>query len=73
LFAVQADVNGFVVLAKRGAAERMNAWNERAKRLIMRLPRFVEAKVSLTEARMLLRPLTTRGFVNTVSRESQKA
>ena len=30
LFTVQADASGFVVLAKRGVAERTHAWNERA-------------------------------------------
>jgi transposase len=62
LFAVAADQNGFVVLAKRWVVERTHAWNERARRLIMhhdRLPRVSEAWVWLTEARMLLRRLVT--------------
>lgn len=62
LFTVQADAKGFVVLAKRWVVERTQAWNERARRLIMhhdRLPRVAEAWVWLTEARMLLRRLTT--------------
>lgn len=62
LFTVQADVNGFVVLAKRWVVERTHAWNERARRLIMhhdRLTQVSEAWVWLTEARLLLRRLTT--------------
>jgi transposase len=62
LFTVQADAKGFVVLAKRWVVERTQAWNERARRLVMhhdRLPRVAEAWVWLTEARMLLRRLTT--------------
>ena len=62
LFTVEADAKGFVVLAKRWVVERTHAWNERARRLIMhhdRLPRISEAWVWLTEARMLLRRLTT--------------
>jgi transposase len=62
LFAVAADDNGFVVLAKRWVVERTHAWNERARRLIMhhdRLSAVSEAWVWLTEARMLLRRLTT--------------
>lgn len=62
LFTVQADAKGFVVLAKRWVVERTHAWNERARRLIMhhdRLTRVAEAWMWLTEARMLLRRLTT--------------
>lgn len=62
LFTVQADANGFVVLAKRWVVERTHAWNERARRLVMhhdRLAGVAEAWVWLTEARMLLRRLTT--------------
>lgn len=62
LFTVQADANGFVVLAKRWVVERTHAWNERARRLIMhhdRLTHVSEAWVWLTEARLLLRRLTT--------------
>lgn len=58
---VQADAQGFVVLAKRWVVERTHAWNERARRLVMhhdRLPRVSEAWVWLTQARMLLRRLT---------------
>ncbi|MCP5320951.1 MAG: IS5 family transposase [Pseudomonadales bacterium] len=62
LFTVQADAKGFVVLAKRWVVERTHAWNERARRLVMhhdRLAGVSEAWVWLTEARMLLRRLTT--------------
>lgn len=62
LFTVQADAKGFVVLAKRWVVERTHAWNERARRLVMhhdRLTKVSEAWVWLTEARMLLRRLTT--------------
>jgi len=62
LFAVQADTQGFVVLAKRWVVERTHAWNERARRLIMhhdRLTQVSEAWTWLTEARLLLRRLTT--------------
>lgn len=62
LFTVQADQKGFVVLAKRWVVERTHAWNERARRLVMhhdRLASVSEAWVWLTEARMLLRRLTT--------------
>jgi len=62
LFTVQADAQGFVVLAKRWVVERTHAWNERARRLVMhhdRLSHVSEAWVWLTEARMLLRRLTT--------------
>lgn len=62
LFTVQADAKGFVVLAKRWVVERTHAWNERARRLVMhhdRLAEVSEAWVWLTEARMLLRRLTT--------------
>lgn len=62
LFTVQADAKGFVVLAKRWVVERTHAWNERARRLVMhhdRLASVAEAWVWLTEARMLLRRLTT--------------
>ena len=53
---------GFVILAKRWVVERTHAWNEKARRLIMhhdRLTTVSEAWVWLTEARMLLRRLTT--------------
>lgn len=62
LFTVNADDNGFVVLAKRWVVERTHAWTERARRLVMhhdRLASVSEAWVWLTEARMLLRRLTT--------------
>ena len=62
LFTVAADAKGFVVLAKRWAVERTHAWNERARRLVMhhdRLASVAEAWVWLTEARLLLRRLTT--------------
>ncbi len=62
LFTIQADANGFVVLAKRWVVERTHAWNERARRLVMhhdRLTSVSEAWVWLTEARMLARRLTT--------------
>ncbi len=62
LFTVQVDAKGFVVLAKRWVVERTHAWNERARRLVMhhdRLATVAEAWVWLTEARMLLRRLTT--------------
>ena len=53
LFTVQADSKGFVVLAKRWVVERTQAWNEKARRLIMhydRLPGISEAWVWLTAA-----------------------
>lgn len=55
--AVNADSNGFVVLAKRWVVGRTHAWNERARRLMIhdRLARVAEAWVWLTEARLLLR------------------
>ncbi len=62
LFTVQADANGFVVLAKRWVVERTHAWNERSRRLVMhhdRLSSVSEAWVWLTEARVLMRRLTT--------------
>jgi transposase len=62
LFTVQSDAKGFVVLAKRWVVERTHAWNERARRLVMhhdRLATVAEAWVWMTEARMLLRRLTT--------------
>lgn len=62
LFTVNANTEGFVVLARRWVVERTHAWNERARRLVMhhdRLSRVAEAWVWLTEARMLLRWLTT--------------
>lgn len=62
LFTVQADAQGFVVLAKRWVVERTHAWVERARRLVMhhdRLTSVSEAWVWLAEARMLLRRLTT--------------
>ncbi len=62
LFTVQADAKGFVVLAKRWVVERTHAWNERARRLVMhhdRLANVAEAWVWLTDARTLLRRLTT--------------
>lgn len=62
LFELQADAKGFVVLAKRWVVERTHAWNERARRLVMhhdRLASVAEAWVWLTEARLLLRRLTT--------------
>lgn len=62
LFTVQADAQGFVVLAKRWVVERTHAWNERARRLVMhhdRLSSVAESWVWLTEARILLRRLTT--------------
>lgn len=62
LFTVQADANGFVVLAKRWVVERTHAWNERARRLVMhhdRLAHVAEAWVWLTEAKLLLRRLTS--------------
>ena len=65
LFTVAAAADGFVVLAKRWVVERTHAWNERARRLIMhhdRLAAVAESWVWLTEARMLLRRLTTAGL-----------
>lgn len=62
LFVVPSDAQGFVVLAKRWVVERTHAWNERARRLIMhhdRLTQVSEAWTWLTEARLLLRRLTT--------------
>ena len=62
LFTIQSDAKGFVVLAKGWVVERTQAWNKRARRLIMhhdRLPGVSEAWVWLTEARMLMRRLTT--------------
>ena len=62
IYTSQADAQGFVVLAKRWVVERTHAWNERARRLVMhhdRLPSVSEAWVWLTEARILLRRLTT--------------
>lgn len=62
LFTVQANAQGFVVLAKRWVVERTHAWVERARRLVMhhdRLTKVSEAWVWITEARMLLRRLTT--------------
>lgn len=62
LFTVQADAKGFVVLPKRWVVERTHAWNERARRLVMhhdRLSSVAESWVWLTEARMLMRRLTT--------------
>ncbi len=62
LFAVQSNAKGFVVLAKRWVVERTHAWNERARRLVMhhdRLPQVAETWIWLTEARLLLRRLTT--------------
>lgn len=62
LFTVESDAKGFVVLAKRWVVERTHAWNERARRLVMhhdRLPQVAETWVWLTEARLLLRRLTT--------------
>jgi hypothetical protein len=53
---------GFVVMPKRWVVERTHAWNERARRLIMhhdRLFAVSEAWVSLAEARILARRLTT--------------
>lgn len=61
LFTVQADSQGFVVLAKRWVVERTHAWVERARRLVMhhdRLPQVAEAWVWLTEARRLMRRIT---------------
>lgn len=51
-----------MVLVKRWVVERTHAWNERARRLIMhhdRLTQVSEAWVWLTEARLLLRRMTT--------------
>ena len=62
LFTVEADADGFVVLAKRWVVERTHAWAERARRLVMhhdRLSHVSESWVWLTEARRLLRGLTT--------------
>jgi transposase len=59
---VTANADGFVPLPKRWIVERTHAWNERARRLIMhhdRLPLVSEAWVWLTEARILLRRMTT--------------
>ncbi|KOR49982.1 transposase [Xanthomonas oryzae] len=61
LFTVKANVQGFVVLAKRWVVERTHAWNDRARRLIMhhdRLTQVSDAWVWLAEARLLLRRLT---------------
>ncbi len=61
LFTVQADAQGFVVLAKRWVVERTHAWVERGRRLVMhhdRLSTVSEAWVWLTEARRLLQRLT---------------
>lgn len=62
LFTVEADAKGFVVLAKRWVVERTHAWIERARRLVMhhdRLSQVSEAWVWLSEARRLLKRLTS--------------
>jgi putative transposase len=59
---VKANADGFVPLPKRWIVERTHAWNERARRLIMHHDRLLcvsEAWVWLTEARILLRRMTT--------------
>ena len=61
LFTVQADPDGFVVLAKRWVVERTHAWVERSRRLVMhhdRLTKVAEAWVWLAESRMMMRRLT---------------
>ncbi len=53
---------GFVVLPKRWVVERTNAWNLRARRLVMdhdRLPAVTEGWIWLAEGRRLLRRLCT--------------
>lgn len=62
LFESPAKAKGFIAIAKRWIVERTHAWNERARRLVMHHDRKTsvsEAWVWLTEARMLLRRLTT--------------
>jgi transposase len=62
LFTIEANVQGFVVPAKRWVVERTHAWNECARRLVMHHDRLCTASQSwvwLTEARLLLRRLTT--------------
>ena len=62
LFTVEADAQGFVVLAKRWVVERTHAWIERARRLVMhhdRLSSVSEAWVWLSESRRLLKRLTS--------------
>lgn len=62
LFTAQAEKKNAFTLAKRWIVERTHAWNERARRLVMhhdRLAHVAEAWVWLTEARMLMRRLTT--------------
>jgi transposase len=62
LFTTQAEAKSSFVVAKRWIVERTHAWNERARRLVMhhdRLAQVSEAWVWLTEARLLLRRLTT--------------
>ena len=71
LFTVQPDTKGFVVLTKRWVVERTHTWNERARRLVMhhdRATTVAEARVWLTEARLLLRRLTTRFCKHPLSR-----
>ena len=62
LFEIRANADGFVPLPKRWVVERTHAWNERARRLIMHhdvRTDVSETWVWLTEARILLRRLTT--------------
>ena len=59
---VKASADGFVPLPKRWIVEWTHAWNERTSRLIMHHDRLLcvfEAWVWLTEARILLRRMTT--------------
>ena len=62
LFTVAPVSSGFVVMPRRWVVERIHAWNERARRLIMHHDRLFDVSevwVWLTEARMLARRLTT--------------
>lgn len=62
LFTTQTEKKGAFTLAKRWIVERTHAWNERARRLVMhhdRLAEVAEAWVWLTEARILMRRLTS--------------
>lgn len=62
LIKFDAPATGFQVLPKRWVVERNNAWNERPRRLNRdhdRLLKVSTAWIWLTEARMLLRRLTT--------------
>ena len=73
-FAIQAEANGFMVLARRWVVERTLTWNQRARQTAIhndRRPSVSDELDWLTETRMLLGRLTASSRADTLFTESR--